>query len=273
VIVHRLLLSALKDQDWWSDTNEQKKVEHMTNSQLSDLCDHINERNKAAQLAQRQSQLLFQTLFFQNKQPDDPRCIVEAVILRIRNNGFLVYVPCYALKGPVYLQDDDENCVLYLHQRRGPTWIKGKINTEEHSISVEPQDGQRIQSYKLFDHVSVTTQVSKSSDAHSKSLVFYLLSRYCKSKEKLDFRSDIQKSTQSAKSSRLFFQNASTPVLERRDPTIWLKENSNDSELTECESFHLNNKKPPIDRISRGKKSVYNFFEEMKMIGEMKERM
>ena len=104
VIVHRLLLSALKDQDWWSDKNEQKKVEHMTNSQLSDLCDHINERNKAAQLAQRQSQLLFQTLFFQNKQPDDPLCIVEAVILRIRNNGFLVYVPCYALKGPVYLQ-------------------------------------------------------------------------------------------------------------------------------------------------------------------------
>ena len=104
VIVHRLLLSALKEQDWWSTTEEKGEIEQMTNTQLADLCEHINERNKAAQLAQRQSQLLFQTLYFRGKEPDDPRCIVEAVIFRIRSNGFLVYVPSYALKGPVYLQ-------------------------------------------------------------------------------------------------------------------------------------------------------------------------
>ena len=104
VIVHRLLLSALKEQDWWSNKDEKCEIEQMTNTQLSDLCEHINERNKAAQLAQRQSQLLFQTLYFRDKEPDDPRCIVEAVIFRIRSNGFLVYVPSYALKGPVYLQ-------------------------------------------------------------------------------------------------------------------------------------------------------------------------
>ena len=104
VIVHRLLLSALKEQDWWSNTEEKGEIDQMTNTQLTDLCDHINDRNKAAQLAQRQSQLLFQTLYFRNKEPDDPRCIVEAVIFRIRSNGFLVYVPSYALKGPVYLQ-------------------------------------------------------------------------------------------------------------------------------------------------------------------------
>lgn len=102
--MHRLLLSAVKEQDWWSDTDEKLKVKQMTNTQLSELCEHINERNKAAQLAQRQSQLLFQTLFFRNKEPDDPRCIVEGVIFRIRSNGFLVYIPSYALKGPVYLQ-------------------------------------------------------------------------------------------------------------------------------------------------------------------------
>ena len=104
VIVHRLLLSALKEQDWWSNKDEKCEIEQMTNTQLSELCEHINERNKAAQLAQRQSQLLFQTLYFRDKEPDDPRCIVEAVIFRIRSNGFLVYVPSYALKGPVYLQ-------------------------------------------------------------------------------------------------------------------------------------------------------------------------
>ena len=97
-------MSALNEQDWWSNQDEIQNNHKLTNTQLSELCDHINERNKAAQLAQRESQLLFQTLFFRNKEPDDPRCIVEAVIFRIRTNGFLVYVPCYALKGPVYLQ-------------------------------------------------------------------------------------------------------------------------------------------------------------------------
>ncbi len=54
------------------------------------LTEHINERNRSAQIAQRESQLLFQTLYFKGKSPEDPRCIVEAVIFSIRANGFLV---------------------------------------------------------------------------------------------------------------------------------------------------------------------------------------
>ena len=69
------------------------------------LTDHINERNRSAQLAQRESQLLFQTLYFKDKSVDDDRCIVDAIIIALRANGFLVYIPRYGLKGPVYLQD------------------------------------------------------------------------------------------------------------------------------------------------------------------------
>ena len=113
VIVHRLLLAALANQDWWGkdDSPVSSGTDHskpMSNGELTELCSHVNERNKAAQLAQRQSQLLFQTLFFKDRSPDDPKCIVDGVVFGIRQNGFIVYVPCYALKGPVHLQDLDD---------------------------------------------------------------------------------------------------------------------------------------------------------------------
>ena len=62
---------------------------------FKDLSEHINERNRSAQIAQRESQLLFQTLYFKDKSPEDPRCIVEGVIFSLRANGFLVYIPRY----------------------------------------------------------------------------------------------------------------------------------------------------------------------------------
>ena len=179
VIVHRLLLSALDEQDWWSDSDEKRDVQvpRLTNSQLNEVCEHINEKNKAAQLAQRQSQLLFQTLFFRNKDVDDPRCIVEAVVFGIRANGFIVYVPTYALKGPVYLQDKGGDKVLYIHKRHGPMWIEGDLSIDEHAIHVIPADGKRQQSYRLFNHVTVTIQLSECTDAHARSLAYYLLAK------------------------------------------------------------------------------------------------
>ena len=62
---------------------------------FKDLSEHINERNRSAQIAQRESQLLFQTLYFKDKSAEDPRCIVEGVIFSLRANGFLVYIPRY----------------------------------------------------------------------------------------------------------------------------------------------------------------------------------
>ena len=34
--------------------------------------------------------------------------MVDAVIFALRDNGFLVYVPQYGLKGPVYLESRDK---------------------------------------------------------------------------------------------------------------------------------------------------------------------
>jgi DIS3-like exonuclease 1 len=93
VIVHRLLVAAMQKQDWWTDHDEDVDVKGgakgpeermMENSALQELSEHINDRNKAAQNAQRSSQTLFQTLYFKGKEADDPRCIVEGVIFSIR---------------------------------------------------------------------------------------------------------------------------------------------------------------------------------------------
>lgn len=84
-------MEAMKRQDWWEDHEDDDKggklkeeKSLMENSALQELCDHINERNKAAQNAQRSSQTLFQTLYFKGKEADDPKCIVEGVIFSIR---------------------------------------------------------------------------------------------------------------------------------------------------------------------------------------------
>ena len=68
------------------------------NTELQELCSHINTRNRAAQRAQRDSQVLFQTLYFKDRPLSDPRCVVDAVVFSLRENGFLVYIPQYALK-------------------------------------------------------------------------------------------------------------------------------------------------------------------------------
>ena len=41
---------------------------------------------------------------FQDLGITDPRCIVDGIIYSLRPNGFLVHIPAYGLKGPVYLE-------------------------------------------------------------------------------------------------------------------------------------------------------------------------
>lgn len=48
---------------------------------------------QAAQNAQKDSQELFQAMFFQDRDPQDEACIVDAVIQNLRNNGILAYIP------------------------------------------------------------------------------------------------------------------------------------------------------------------------------------
>ena len=63
------------------------------NTALQELSEHINAKHRAAQYAQRDSQQLFQTLFFTDKADDDDVCVVNAVVFDVRSNGLMVFVP------------------------------------------------------------------------------------------------------------------------------------------------------------------------------------
>ena len=65
-----------------------------------------------------------------------------------------------------------------MHKRQGPMWMEGSLSVDENAVHVEPLDGKRRQTYKLFDHVTVTIQLSNHSDVHARTLAFYLLSKY-----------------------------------------------------------------------------------------------
>ena len=52
---------------------------------------------QAAQYAQRESQELFQCLYFKGRGTDDENCVVDAVIFQLRLNGVFVFVPRFVI--------------------------------------------------------------------------------------------------------------------------------------------------------------------------------
>ncbi|KAI3838916.1 hypothetical protein MKX03_002692 [Papaver bracteatum] len=90
VIVHRLLAAALgiyKLPPIFQDR-----------PQLTSIADNLNYRHRNAQMAGRASVELHTLIYFRNRPTD-----TEARIVKIRSNGFIVFVPKYGIEGPVYL--------------------------------------------------------------------------------------------------------------------------------------------------------------------------
>ncbi|KAH6837586.1 ribonuclease II family protein [Perilla frutescens var. hirtella] len=102
VIVHRLLAASLgicRLPDMFQDR-----------PRLTSIADNLNYRHRNAQMASRASVELHTLIYFR-KRPTD----TEARILKIRSNGFIVFVPKYGIEGPVYLMPRG--------QKSGGEWI------------------------------------------------------------------------------------------------------------------------------------------------------
>ncbi|XP_058098266.1 exosome complex exonuclease RRP44 homolog A [Magnolia sinica] len=108
VIVHRLLAAALGIYKLPSIFQDRP--------QLTSIADNLNYRHRNAQMASRASVELHTLIYFR-KRPTD----TEARIVKIRSNGFIVFVPKYGIEGPVYLiqrgQNGGEWVVDEEHQR------------------------------------------------------------------------------------------------------------------------------------------------------------
>ncbi|TXG59235.1 hypothetical protein EZV62_013808 [Acer yangbiense] len=90
VFVHRLLAASLGI--------FQLPTIFQDRPQLTSVADNLNYRHRNAQMASRASAELHTLIYFR-KRPTD----TEARIVKIRSNGFIVFVPKFGIEGPVYL--------------------------------------------------------------------------------------------------------------------------------------------------------------------------
>nr|AID55111.1 exosome complex exonuclease RRP44 [Cocos nucifera] len=134
VIVHRLLAAALGI--------AKLPPIFMDGPQLTSIADNLNYRHRNAQMASRASVELHTLIYFR-KRPTD----TEARIVKIKSNGFIVFIPKFGIEGPVYLMPRGEKggdwVVDEVHQRvmrTGTNIGYGILQTVRiHMEVVEPQ--------------------------------------------------------------------------------------------------------------------------------------
>ncbi|XP_070686675.1 DIS3-like exonuclease 1 [Pempheris klunzingeri] len=168
IVVHRLLTAAIG-----VESGEGSAKPLANNKDLEEMAQHINSKNRAAQRAQKLSTELFQCLFFKERDPQtDQRCVADAVIYSIRDNGVLVFVPEYGVKGPVYLKNR-EGLVAAAGQDGSCEWQPGTVR--RHSDHITSSSACGTSTFTLFDHITVRISV-RSTHCHADSLNLEVIS-------------------------------------------------------------------------------------------------
>ncbi|KAK1396485.1 exosome complex exonuclease RRP44-like [Heracleum sosnowskyi] len=131
VVVHRLLAASLgiyKLPNIFQDR-----------PQLTSIADNLNYRHRNAQMASRASVELHTIIYFR-KRPTD----TQARIVKLRSNGFIVFVPKYGIEGPVYLTAKGE--------KGGGEWT-----VDEQQQKIKKMDGSVC--YSVLDTVNIHMEV------------------------------------------------------------------------------------------------------------------
>ncbi|XP_071345827.1 DIS3-like exonuclease 1 isoform X2 [Trachinotus anak] len=152
IVVHRLLTAAIAVE---REAGAAKAL--ASNKELEEMAQHINSRNRAAKRAQKLSTELFQCLYFKDRDPQtDQRCVADAVIYTIRDDGVLAFVPEYGVKAPVYLKNR-EGQVVAAAQDGSCEWQSGSVRRHAHRITTTSSCG--TSTFRLFDHITVRISV------------------------------------------------------------------------------------------------------------------
>ncbi|XP_029000136.1 DIS3-like exonuclease 1 [Betta splendens] len=168
IVVHRLLTAAI---DVDRGVGPGKAL--AGNKELDELAQHINKKNRASQRAQKLSTELFQCLYFKERNPQtDKRCEADAVIYSIRDNGVLVFVPEYGLKGPVYMRNREDQVVAVAPDGRCE-WQSGSVRRHRDHIVTSSASG--TSTFRLFDHITVRISVH-STRCHADTLNLEVIS-------------------------------------------------------------------------------------------------
>ncbi|KAL3717991.1 hypothetical protein ACJRO7_003171 [Eucalyptus globulus] len=131
VIVHRLLAASLGIYKLPAIFQDRP--------QLTSIADNLNYRHRNAQMAGRASVELHTLIYFR-KRPTD----TEARIVKIRSNGFIVFVPKFGIEGPVYLTERSE--------KGGGEWF-----VDEQQQKIKKMDGSI--SYGVLQKVNIHMEV------------------------------------------------------------------------------------------------------------------
>ena len=132
--------------------------------------------------------------------------------------------------------------------------MEGSLSVDENAVHVEPLDGKRRQTYKLFDHVTVTIQLSNHSDVHARTLAFYLLSKYSLSTGKSKMEKQGNKVDDIKVSKMNFLQEI------KKDQKELEKELE---KINEDDVLMVNEVQAKKEKVS-----MYRFFQDMKVVGE-----
>lgn len=100
MIVHRQLMAALAASNDPTSAEAQPPLSGLRPGRarpepLSEMATRINERNRAAKIAQRESLELFQVLYFSSMGDGNASRTVDALITKVKENGFIAHAPRY----------------------------------------------------------------------------------------------------------------------------------------------------------------------------------
>ena len=141
VVVHRLLAAALRYTTVPTMLEDKARVR--------EICEIINRRNHAAQLASRGSTALHTLLYFKNNPVFE-----EAMVMKVKSNGFISLIPRFGIEGIVYVSE------------KGDTDSGWEMSEDEQSLS-----GPNGIVINVFDAVPVRISVEENAEKVSIDLV------------------------------------------------------------------------------------------------------
>ena len=168
--VHRQLMASLyitpNDGEKSPPGSEAAFTALFNATELKGVADHLNIKNRAAKMAQRDSYEYFLREYILTAPLE--KCEVDAMITSLRSDGFIVYIPSLSCSGAVYLLD--AGGVLNMPPRlwtpdSGPNryvlMSGGSLQRHASEIEVHTVTGEK-HSFRMFNHVRVLVTVERN---------------------------------------------------------------------------------------------------------------
>eukprot|EP00039_Didymoeca_costata_P004242 m.72153 g.72153 ORF g.72153 m.72153 type:complete len:1965 (-) comp12306_c0_seq2:340-6234(-) len=162
VLVHRLLLNSLtlkpNHADQHGVISEVSTAPVFAGPSLDNVADHINNRNNAAKIVQRESLDIFLSSYFSATANGGME--VEGVVTRLQTKKVTIFVPRFGFSSTLPLHDR-EGHVLFPADRLEKNGIdkneltNGHVEVTEYMLTVSLPQGLKF-TIKQFDHVTVS---------------------------------------------------------------------------------------------------------------------